>query len=293
MFAEPGVGLGIRQLVLELRDAALRARGRQAVGIRLVLLDEPLEERARVARVVDRERLREPELLGLAAEDAHAGGVERRDPHALRAVADEVRDALAHLARGLVRERDREDLARPRLLRLRSRLAMRRVSTLVLPEPAPGDDQQRRTAIGDGLALRRVEAREQVFVGAHGGRRPIAAPGPRSPPTMIRAWGVGHGPSSLGAHPDTDRDSSLPLARFRRDPRTAASSSDRRLRRPRAGRPIGRPYGSASSTPSTASTSPKPGRDPRGGGRDVEVDRDAEDAGEAPRQQAHLVVPER
>ena len=86
----PRVGLGIRQLVLELGDAALRRRGRQAEGIRLVLLDEPLDERARVAGVVDRERLREAELLGLAAQDAHARGVERRDPHALRGVAHEV-----------------------------------------------------------------------------------------------------------------------------------------------------------------------------------------------------------
>jgi hypothetical protein len=42
---------------------------------------------------------------------------------------------LAHLAGGLVGEGDREDLARPRLAR--SSDAMRRVSTLVLPEPAP------------------------------------------------------------------------------------------------------------------------------------------------------------
>jgi hypothetical protein len=62
--------------------------------------------------------------------------VERRDPHALRDVADEPCDALAHLAGGLVGEGDREDLARPRLAR-RSSDAMRRVSTLVLPDPAP------------------------------------------------------------------------------------------------------------------------------------------------------------
>ena len=44
-----GVGLGIRQLVLELGDAALRRRGSQAVGIRLVLLHQALDA-ARASR---------------------------------------------------------------------------------------------------------------------------------------------------------------------------------------------------------------------------------------------------
>lgn len=111
----PRVGLGVGELVLELRDARLhRGRG-QSVRIRLVLLDQPLEQSARVAGVVDREGLRVPELLSLAAEDADAGRVERRDPHAPGGVPDQSFDALAHLAGGFVGEGDREDLTRPGL----------------------------------------------------------------------------------------------------------------------------------------------------------------------------------
>ena len=43
--------------------------------------------------------------------------------------------------------------------------AIRRVSTRVLPEPAPGDDEQRRPLVDDGLALRLVEPLEQLLAG--------------------------------------------------------------------------------------------------------------------------------
>ena len=116
--------------------------------------------------------LREAELLGLAAQDAHARGVEGRDPHALRAVADELLHALAHLARGLVGERDREDLAGPCLfVAQQARDAAGEHARLA--RAGTGDDEQRLAAVGDGLALRRVEPLEQVFVGARrrcGGR---------------------------------------------------------------------------------------------------------------------------
>ncbi len=174
-----------------------------------MLFHQPFEQRARVARVVDRERLREAELLGLAAQDAHARRVERRDPHALRAVADQLTDALAHLARGLVRERDREDLARPRLFRAQQR-GDAAGQHARLARSGTGDDQQRGSAVGDRFALRRVEAREQVFVGAHrtgrsGGGTAVAADdddggGCRA---LRGRGGVGHVPPSLGAHPDT------------------------------------------------------------------------------------------
>ena len=120
-------------------------------------------------------------------------------------VADEVLHALAHLARGLVGERDREDLARPRLsVAQQARDAARQHARLA--RAGAGDDEQRRTAVGDGLALRRVEAREQVFVGARADVRRsarVAAPrtiGERNP-RAARSEGVGHVPPSLGAAP--------------------------------------------------------------------------------------------
>ena len=48
--------------------------------------------------------------------------------------------------------------------RLEMRLAMRRVSTLVLPEPAPATMSSGRTAVQHGFALLRVESGEQGLV---------------------------------------------------------------------------------------------------------------------------------
>ena len=179
----PCVRLGVGQFVLELRDAAHRPCRSEPVGIRLVLLDQALDQRARIAGVVDREGLREAELLGLTAEDPHARRVERRDPHALRAIADQLADAVAHLTGRLVGERDCEDLARPGLSGAQERGHPAREDA-GLARPGAGDDEQGGAAVGDRLALRRVQPREQVFVGARDGSAPDR--GPRSPPTMIR-----------------------------------------------------------------------------------------------------------
>ena len=109
------VRVGILQLVLQHRDPRLCRRRRETVGVSLMLFHQPLHEGPDIARVVDRECFGEAELLGLATQDAHARRVERRDPHPLRLLTHELLDTLAHLARGLVRERDREDLAWPGL----------------------------------------------------------------------------------------------------------------------------------------------------------------------------------
>ncbi len=54
-----------------------------------------------------------PDQLGVAAQDLDADGVERAEPrHALDGAADEIADALLHLARRLVGEGDGENLAR-------------------------------------------------------------------------------------------------------------------------------------------------------------------------------------
>jgi hypothetical protein len=49
-------------------------------------------------------------VLVLGAQDPHARRVERRHPHQPGPAADQVGDALLHLARGLVGERDGDDL---------------------------------------------------------------------------------------------------------------------------------------------------------------------------------------
>jgi hypothetical protein len=110
-----GVGLHVAQLVLELGDLAGDPAHREAEGVGIQVLDDPLDEGTRVGRVVDREVLAESEVLGLAAEYADAGGVEGGDPHALCRLTEDRLDALAHLCRGLVGEGDREDLRGPGL----------------------------------------------------------------------------------------------------------------------------------------------------------------------------------
>src|SRR5205085_7927473 len=76
------------------------------------LLEEPLDELHLIRVVEDREALREPDALAVAAQEARARGVERADPHRVRTVAEELAQALAHLPGRLVRERDGEDLPR-------------------------------------------------------------------------------------------------------------------------------------------------------------------------------------
>ena len=56
-----------------------------------------------------------PDQLGVAAQDLHADRMEGAEPrHALDHLADHRADAALHLARRLVGEGDRQDLARPR-----------------------------------------------------------------------------------------------------------------------------------------------------------------------------------
>ncbi len=135
---------------------------RVALRVDAELVEAALDEPPRVGLVVDRELARVAEPVRLGAQHPRAGGVEGHDPHRARAAAEQQLDALAHLLRRLVRERDREDLVRARHpgaleegdpMRQHARLARARA----------GEDQQRALAVRDGLALGRVEAREQVL----------------------------------------------------------------------------------------------------------------------------------
>ena len=137
-------------------------RRREALGVDAERVGAALGQPARVGLVVDRELARVAEPLGLGAQDPRAGRVEGHQPHAARAVAEQPLDALAHLLGGLVRERDREDLARLRLVGVdqerdpvgqHARLAAARA----------GEDQQRPLAVRDGLALGLVEALQELL----------------------------------------------------------------------------------------------------------------------------------
>ncbi len=124
------------ELVLRTRDLRVDAARREALRVLAELLEARLDEPHLVLAVVDRERRAVAESFGLSPQHPPAGGVEREDPDRARGLAEHPLETLAHLARRLVRERDREDLVgfTPHA---RIRCATRYVSTRVFPEPAP------------------------------------------------------------------------------------------------------------------------------------------------------------
>ena len=152
--------------------------GRVALGVDAELVEALLDEAPAVGLVVDRVLARVAEARRLGTQDPCARAVERHHPHRARRMPEQQLDALAHLLRGLVREGDREDLARPDAAGLdqpgepvgqHARLA----------RAGPGEHEQRAGLVCHGLALGLVEAREQVLEALVGG-------------------GVGHEPSRVG-----------------------------------------------------------------------------------------------
>ncbi len=165
--AFPPVALSVREVggrlefVLGLGDTAGDRRRREPLGVGADLVEAALDEPAGVGSVVDREMARVAEPWRLGAQDPRAGGVERHHPHAARRVPEQPLGALAHLARGLVRERDREDLAAA------GASAVDEVGDPVrqdarLAGAGAGEHEQRPVAVQDGGALLVVEPFEQV-----------------------------------------------------------------------------------------------------------------------------------
>ena len=170
--------LGGDQLVLEVRDLVGQRLGRVALGVQVELARHQREQPLRVRRVVDGEAGPQPERARLPAQDPDARRVERGHPHASRGRSDQLLDPLAHLGRGLVGERDREDLAGPRPARGQE------VADAVRQHPrlartGARDDEQRAAVVQDCLALLRVQTVDQgVRLGLPTGPR---APPPRRP----------------------------------------------------------------------------------------------------------------
>ena len=137
----------------------------EALRVEVEIAQDVAREPHRVGLVVDREARRVPEPFGVAAEDAHARGVERGDPHLLGDGSHQRADALFHLVGGLVGEGDGQDLER------------RDVLLSDEPGDAMGEDarlagagtrhhQLRTAAVGDRVFLGGVQPLEQV---GHGG----------------------------------------------------------------------------------------------------------------------------
>ena len=160
---------------------------REALRILAELLEAGLHEAHLVGLVVDREARAVAEALGLAAQDPAARGVEGEDPDRPRHAAERPLEPLAHLGRGLVRERDREDLVRLHAVRTdQVRDAMGEDAGL--SRACAGDDEQRPVDVEHGLPLGRIEPLEELVMGRDG-HGVDASRGPRSRIGQVRlAW---------------------------------------------------------------------------------------------------------
>ncbi len=186
--------LGVDQLVFQVGDLPGQRPRRVALGVEVELAGDQLQQPAGVVGVVDRERRAQAGHFVLGAQDAHARRVERGHPHQPGPPADQLGHPLLHLAGGLVGERDRDDLGRVNLA------GGQQVSDPVGQHPGlagagAGHDQQGRPSVDNRVALRAVEALEQVLGVAAGTtgsaefRRELASHGRvyADPPTVLAA----------------------------------------------------------------------------------------------------------
>jgi hypothetical protein len=148
------------------REDAVRVEG---AIVHLHLAHAALHEGDLVPRVADGEAPRQAGRLVLLVEEPQAEAVEGGDEHVRPGGAGERRHPLAHLARGLVRERDGEDRLGIGALHHQPRDAVRDDARLA--RPGAGQHQERPLEGGDGLALWRVQRREVEHGGASMARR--------------------------------------------------------------------------------------------------------------------------
>ena len=107
--------VGREAAVLPAVDQGGQLARRPAVLVQPLALDHLLDEADLVVGVEDGEARLEPHQLGVTAQDLDADGMEGAEPgHALHGAADQVADALLHLARRLVGEGDGQDLGAAR-----------------------------------------------------------------------------------------------------------------------------------------------------------------------------------
>ena len=134
-------------------------RGTKRFGSRSSSSRTDFVEANLVGLVVDREVRPVAEPGRLPAEDAAAGGVEGEDPDRAGDSAEHVLEPLAHLAGGLVREGDRQDLLRFHAAGVdQVRDAVGEDARLA--RARSGDHEQRPLRGEDRLLLRRVQIGE-------------------------------------------------------------------------------------------------------------------------------------
>jgi hypothetical protein len=133
------------------------------IGLRVevIVLEQLLDDRLLIGRVVDREIAAEPDVMRLAAQQARAQRVECRHPHRAAVRLEQPLDALTHFLRGLVGKRDRHDLIGIRdLLGDEIRDAMRDDARLA--RAGSRKDQERAVGLSYSFLLCRVQRGEKV-----------------------------------------------------------------------------------------------------------------------------------
>ena len=173
------------------------ALGAKRFGSRSRFLATSVISAQRVGGIVDGEVGVQSDVLGFAAQDPDAGGVEGGDPHGLGPAADEGLDPLPHFGGGLVGEGDGQDLAvvgPPRGDQVGDPVA----EHPGLARAGTGHDQQGAAGVLDCFLLLRVQALEE-----------FAAFGSRTVPAPSVAWSPGPWPP--GTNPPLPPGRSPPL----------------------------------------------------------------------------------
>ena len=90
----------------------MNAARRKPFRVERQIANDVTGEALRIALVINAERPRVAEQIGVCTQDSHARSVERADPHVLCCRADKIADPLFHLAGSLVGKRDGQDALR-------------------------------------------------------------------------------------------------------------------------------------------------------------------------------------
>lgn len=164
---------GIEALVLPAVDHLGELLGRPALVVETLGLDDLLDQAHDIIGIENGEVGGEADEFGMPAQKLHADGVEGAEPgHAFDRTADQMADTLLHLARGLVGEGHRENLARKGLSRCQD-VGNTGGENAGLAGAGACENEDRTIDGFDGFALFRVQAgevigRASLVTGGHG-----------------------------------------------------------------------------------------------------------------------------
>ena len=147
-------------VVFARRDHRRHRLGRELLGVEAHVADHVPAQALGIGLVVDGERRRVAEVVGLAPQDAHARRVEGGHPHAVGHRTHQLGHPVAHLVGGLVGERDGQNGVG------RHTLVADQVGNAVgehpgLARPGPSHHQQGSVGVQHRLALGRVHPLQQ------------------------------------------------------------------------------------------------------------------------------------